>query len=95
MGKTMEDMAWKVGVMFADARDAKQDRVKRLVQLLVSGNTLTRAAAALTLPWYGEPQSLEPLSQLVHDPDETARRAASWAKRALQKSVSYRNQFGM
>ncbi len=25
--KTLDDMAWKFGVMFADARDAQQDRV--------------------------------------------------------------------
>jgi HEAT repeat protein len=95
MRNTMEDMAWKVGVMFADARDAKQDRVKRLLELLGSGTALTRAAAALTLPWYGEKRSLEPLSQLTRDPDETVQRAAAWAKSALQKSISYRNQFGM
>ena len=95
MSKTLDDMAWKVGVMFADARDAKQDRVKRLIELLASGAALTRAAAALTLPWYGEKHSLEPLSRLAHDPDETVRRAAAWAKNALEKVISYRNHFGM
>jgi HEAT repeat protein len=95
MRKTMEDMAWKVGVMFADARDAKQDRVKRLLELLGSGAPLTRAAAALTLPWYGEKQALEPLTQLMQDSDKTVQKAAEWARGALQKSISYRNQFGM
>jgi HEAT repeat protein len=95
MRKALDGMAWKVGVMFADARDARQDRVKRLVELLRSGSVLTRTAAALTLPWYGEERSLAPLSQLVQDPDETVRAAASWARNALQKGISYRNQFGM
>jgi HEAT repeat protein len=95
MRETLDAMAWKVGVMFADARDAKQDRARRLLELLGSGAPLTRAAAALTLPWYGEKQALEPLTQLTHDPDKTVRRAAVWAKSALQKSISYRNQFGM
>jgi len=95
MRKTLDAMAWKVGVMFADAQDAKQDRVKRLLELLGSGTALTRAAAALTLPWYGEQRALEPLSQLAQDTDQTVQRAAVWAKSALQKSISYRNQFGM
>ncbi len=95
MRETLDAMAWKAGVMFADARDAKQDRVKRLLELLGSGAPLTRAAAALTLPWYGEEKALEPLTQLTQDPDQTVKRAAQWAKGALQKSISYRNQFGM
>lgn len=95
MRKTMEETAWKVGVMFADARDAKQDRAKRLLELLGSGTALARAAAALTLPWYGEERALPPLAQLTHDTDQTVQRAAVWARSALQKSIAYRNQFGM
>jgi hypothetical protein len=95
MRKALDDMAWKVGVMFADARDARQDRVKRLVELLGSDHALTRAAAALTLPWYGDERSLAPLSQLARDPDETVRQAATWAEGVLQKAISYRNHFGM
>ena len=96
MRKTMEDVAWKFGVMFADARDAQQDRVKRLLELLASGGTaLTRAAAALSLPWYGEEQALGPLSELSHDSDEMVKLAATWARNALQKFLSYRNHFGM
>jgi HEAT repeat protein len=95
MRKTLDTMAWKVGVMFADARDAKQDRARRLLELLGSGAPLTRAAAALTLPWYGEKQALEPLTQLIQDPDKTVQRAAEWSRNTLQKSISYRNQFGM
>jgi HEAT repeat protein len=95
MRETLDAMAWKVGVMFADARDAKQDRARRLLELLGSGVPLTRAAAALTLPWYGEKQALEPLTHLTHDPDKTVQRAAEWSRSALQKSISYRNQFGI
>jgi hypothetical protein len=93
--KALDELACKVGVMFADARDARQDRVKRLVELLGSDLTLARAAAALTLPWYGDEKSLAPLSRLVCDPDKTVRRAAVWAEDALQKAISYRNCFGM
>jgi HEAT repeat protein len=93
--KAVEDMTWKFGVMFQDAKDAKQERVTRLVELLRSQNSLTRAAAALTLPWYGEERSLEPLKQLLHDPDETVRIVATWSVTSLQKALSYRNHLGM
>lgn len=93
--KVMEDLSWKFGVMFADARDANQERLKRLTELLASAAALKRAAAALSLPWYGQEQSLESLLRLRHDPDETVRIAAAWAGNALQKALSYRNQFGM
>lgn len=95
MRQTLEDMAWKYGVMFADARDASQDRVSRLMQLLASPNGLTRSAAALTLPWYGDERSLEPLIQLEKDTDETVRTAARWAIHSLQKIVLYRRQSGL
>ncbi len=95
MRKTLDDMAWKFGVMFADARDAGQERVKRLETLLTSDAALTRAAAALSLPWYGQERSLKVLMPLAHDPDETVRIAAVWAEHALRKVVSYRNQLGM
>jgi len=93
--KAMEDMTWKFGVMFADASDAKQDRVVRLIELLKSDSNLKRSAAALTLPWYGDERSLEPLKQSLQDKDETTRIAATWAVNALQKAVSYRKQSGM
>ena len=93
--KILENMSWKFGVMVADARDAKQERVKQLVELLASDLPLKRAAAALTLPWYGEEKSLHPLKKLIHDPDETVRLAATWAASALQKSIFYRDQSGM
>lgn len=93
--KAVEDMTWKFGVMFQDAKDAKQERVTRLIELLRSEHNLTRAAAALTLPWYGEERSLKPLHQLLHDPDETVRIAVTWSVSSLQKALSYRNQLGM
>jgi len=93
--KAMEDVTWKFGVMFANARDAKQDRVIRLIELLKSDSNLKRSAAALTLPWYGDERSLEPLKQLLQDEDGTPRIAATWAVNALGKAVSYRKQSGM
>jgi HEAT repeat protein len=88
--KTLDDMLWKYGVMFADARDAGQNRVTRLMDLLATENALTRSAAALTLPWYGDERSLESLKQLTKDMDERVRTAASWAVGSLQKVISYR-----
>lgn len=88
--KAMDEVAWKFGVIFADARDARQDRVARLLELLKSESNLTRAAAALSLPWYGDQRGMEPLKQLIDDSDETVRTAAEWAWNALQKVISYR-----
>jgi HEAT repeat protein len=88
--KTTDDLAWKFGVMFADARDARQDHVKRLLELFDSESNLTRAAAALTLPWYGDERGMEPLKQLTQDSDPTVRTAATWAWNALQKAIAYR-----
>ena len=89
-------MMWRGSLeSFADARDAKQDRVTRLIELLASDANLKRAAAALTLPWYGDERSLEPLKRLTHDLDEMVRTTAIWAANALQKAISYRKRFGM
>jgi HEAT repeat protein len=93
--KTMEDMTWKFGVMFADANDAKQERVTRLIELLGSPSSLQRAAAALALPWYGDERALERLSQLQQDSESTARIAGTWAASALQKVIFYRKQSGL
>jgi HEAT repeat protein len=90
--KTLEDMAWKFGVMFADARDAQQDRVTRLVELLKSESNLARAASALTLSWYADERAINPLEAVTQDTDETVSRAAKWALQALQKT---RRQSGM
>jgi HEAT repeat protein len=92
--KTLDDMAWKFGVMFQDARDAKQDRVIRLMELLKAESNLTRAAATLTLPWYGDERAIDPLKQASQDTDETVSRAARWALQALQKALSDRKQAG-
>ena len=93
--KGFEDMAWKFGVMFADARDASQERVKRLRELLKSESNLTRAAAALTLPWYMDEASLNGLELLTRDTDEMVQKAATWAFHALQKVILYRRQAGL
>lgn len=89
-----EDMAWKFGIMFADARDASQDRVKRLLELLNSEFPLVRSAAALNLPWYGDERALESLGRLKKDPDETVNAAAMWAYNALQRIIELRKQLG-
>jgi HEAT repeat protein len=88
-------MGWKFGVMFQDARDAKQERVTRLMELLKAESNLTRAAAALTLPWYGDERVIDPLKQASQDSDETVSRAARWALQALQKTLSDRKQAGL
>jgi HEAT repeat protein len=95
ISKGFEDMAWKFGVMFADARDASQERVKRLIELLKAESSLRRAAAALTLPWYSGEGSLSALEQAMRDPDETVQKTATWAFHALQKVVLYRRQMGL
>lgn len=92
--RTLENMAWKFGVLFEDAKDAKQERVTLLIELLQSELGLKRAAAALSLPWYTDERAQAPLERAAQDPEETVQKAAKWALRALQKSISYRNQFG-
>lgn len=93
--KTLDDMAWKFGVMFADARDAKQDRVARLMELLSSESNLARAASALALPWYLDERAIDPLKHATQDADETVSKAAKWALRALQKTLLDRTQLGL
>ena len=95
VNKMFEDIRWKFGVMLADAKDARQDRVTRLTGLLASDSSLQRAAAALSLVWYADKGSVERLKLLSRDPDETVRTTAAWALAALQKALLYRNQFGM
>lgn len=93
--KTLDDMAWKFGVMFADARDAKQDRVTRLMELLKSELNLARAASALTFPWYVDERAIDPLEQVTQDSDEIVSRSSKWALQALQKTLLDRKQLGL
>jgi HEAT repeat protein len=93
--RVFEKMAWKFGVMFADARDANQERVKRLVELLKADSNVTRSAAALTLPWYSDEGSLVALEQAIQDRDERVQKAATWAFHALQNVISYRKYLGL
>lgn len=95
INQVFEDVAWKFGVMFADARDARQERVRRLMELLTSDIAMTRAAAALSLPWYSEEGSLAALEQATRDSDEMVRRTAAWAVQALRKVILYRKQGGL
>ena len=93
--KTLDDMTWKFGVMFADARDANQDRVRRLIELLHSESNLARAAAALSLPWYVDERAMDPLKQTAQDSDQIVSMAAKWAFLALQKTLLDRKQPGL
>jgi HEAT repeat protein len=90
--KTLDDMAWKFGVMFTDARDAKQDRVTRFMELLKSEPNLVRAAAALSLPWYADERAIDSLKGATQDTDEIVSKAARWALQALQKTRLDRRQ---
>ena len=83
------DQTWKFGAMFADARDARTEQVKVLIELLKSESSLKRAAAALSLPWYTDPQAVQPLEQAMQAEDETVRRASAWAHAALKNMLDY------
>jgi len=85
MAQIFADQTWKFGAMFADARDAKGERVKLLIELLQAESALTRAAAALSLPWYMDAGALEPLEGALKDEDEMVKRASHWALAALKK----------
>jgi HEAT repeat protein len=78
------NQTWKFGVMFADARDARTEQVKVLTELLKSESVLKRAAAALSLPWYTDPQAVQPLERAMQDEDEMVRRASAWSHTALK-----------
>jgi hypothetical protein len=82
--KAFADQTWKFGALFADARDAKGDHIKVLVDILQAGMPIMRAASALSLPWYMDPSALAPLEEVQHDPDEMVQRAAMWAHTALK-----------
>ena len=77
--QSVADQTWKFGAMFADARDAKTEQMKLLLELLRSGSPLTRTAVVLSLPWYTDRELLEPLERATQDGDEMVRRAATWA----------------
>jgi HEAT repeat protein len=81
------NQTWKFGAMFADARDARTEQVKVLIELLKSESSLKRAAAALSLPWYTDPQAVQPLERAMQDEDETVRRASAWAHAALKNML--------
>jgi len=94
VSKVVENPTWKFGVLFADARDAGEDEVQPLVELLGSEADLARAAAALRIPWYVYEEALEPLAKAAEDPEETVRTAAKWARNALPAALAYRKGTG-
>jgi len=87
--KAVSNQTWKFGAMFADARDASTEQVKVLIELLKSESSLKRSAAALSLPWYTDPQAIQPIEQAIQDEDETVRRASIWAHAALKNILGY------
>jgi HEAT repeat protein len=89
--KAVSDQTWKFGAMFADARDAKTEQVRALIELLKSESPLTRTAAALSLPWYMDAQALEHLKHAIQDADEMVRHASSWAYASLKTAISYQD----
>lgn len=92
MEKAVEAAAWKIGVLMADAKDAREERIKLLLNLLHAAAPLARAAAALSLPWYVDAQSLAALRATAQkDPDATVRTAAAWAAQTLQKVLAWRS----
>ncbi len=90
--KAVSDQTWKFGAMFADARDARVEQVKMLINILEAGTPLIRTAAALSLPWYMDAQALSPLEHAKQDSDEMVRRAAVWAHAALKNALGYQDQ---
>ena len=87
--EAVSDQIWKFGAMFADGRDAKDEQVKLLMDLLKSDSAITRTAVALSLPWYRDVDALEPLGHAMQDVDEMVRRTARWAYAALQNMFPY------
>jgi HEAT repeat protein len=85
--KAFADQTWKFGAMFADARDAKGDHIKVLVDILQAGMPFMRAASALSLPWYMDPSALAPLEEGQQDPDEMVQQAVAWAYGALKMAL--------
>jgi HEAT repeat protein len=75
---------WKFGAMFADGRDAKNEQVRLLMDLLKSDSPMTRTAVALSLPWYRDIGVLETLGLAMQDADDMVRGGARWAFAALQ-----------
>jgi HEAT repeat protein len=85
--KAFADQTWKFGAMFADARDAKGEHIKVLIDILQAGMPIMRAASALSLPWYMDPSALAPLEEAKQDPDEMVQGAATWAYGALKNAL--------
>lgn len=83
----MVDHTWQMGSQLADAREARAARVAHLLERLHAAAPLTRAAAALSIIWYTDPQALAPLTQATADPDPTVQQVARWALAALRRAL--------
>ncbi|MGE5250091.1 MAG: HEAT repeat domain-containing protein [Bacteroidota bacterium] len=90
MVQSFADRTWRFGTLFADARDARTERIRVLIEVLAAGSPLKRTAAALTLAWYADAGAIGPLEEAVHDADGNVSRAARWALDALEASLRQR-----
>jgi hypothetical protein len=88
--QNFSERTWQFGAMFADARDARAERVKLLLDLLICQFPLKRAAAGLTLSLYADRQAIGPLEEALHDEDEVVRQASKWSLAALTTSLNAR-----
>jgi HEAT repeat protein len=84
---SFSERTWSFGALFADARDARAERVKLLIGLLASDSALKRAAAALTLAWYVDASAVGPLEEAAHDADPMVRKSAEWALGTLLEAL--------
>lgn len=87
LSQIFADQTWKLGAILADGRDTRVEQVKLLLGLLKSESPLTRTAAALSLPWYVDAGTLEPLENATQDADEMVRRASTWAHASLKNML--------
>jgi HEAT repeat protein len=87
--QSFSERTWRFGALFADARDARAERIKLLIELLASPAPLKRIAAALALAWYADAGAIGPLEEALHDADENVSRAARWALYALRTNLQH------
>ena len=60
-------------------------QVDGLMRQLSAPDPITRMAAAVSLPWYGDARALRPLKAMSADLDPDTSQAAAWAAGALEK----------
>lgn len=80
---------------FQQSRSDAQQIVDTLIGWLRADDPVTRAAAAVSLPWYTDPRAIEPLHKAMSDRDQNVRIAAMWGGDSLETTLRYRRQLGM